>query len=203
MIIIEQLRVGGFDDNFSYLLFEPRSGAAALVDPCGDIETIKQAFTAHPDLKPNHILLTHGHPDHTSGVGKAREFFPAPIVASPQCGFPHDIEADDGRELRLGDAVIECLAAPGHTADSVLYKVGDEALFTGDTLFIDWCGYCEPNTMFRTMRQVIWPLPDNLKVYSGHDYGRDPVSTLGVEKRRNPYLAAADMAEFQTALKNL
>ncbi|MCX6357816.1 MAG: hydroxyacylglutathione hydrolase family protein, partial [Candidatus Aureabacteria bacterium] len=175
-----QLSVGGFDRNFSYLLQEQASGDAAIVDPCGDIRVIERAVRASPGLRPRYILLTHGHRDHSSGIAEAKLFFEAPVASHPLCAFRPDIPLNDHQRLPFGDIAIECLHAPGHTTDSVVYRLTDDsALFTGDTLFIDWCGYCEARSMFRTMREVLYPLADTLEVYPGHDYGRYPHRPLG------------------------
>lgn len=201
---VHQLRVGGFDQNFSYLLFDDESGEAALIDPCGDIDVIRKAVSEHPRIRSRYILLTHGHRDHCSGVSGVKGFFNAPVAAHPDCRVPHEIEIEDRRKLPLGENFIECLHAPGHTPDSVVYRLSDDsALFTGDTLFIDWCGYCDSGAMFRTMREVLHPLADGNEVYPGHDYGRLPHAPLGEEKRSNPYLSTTDFERFREELKKL
>lgn len=202
---VSQLVVGGLDANFSYLLHDPHSGDAALVDPCGDTRVIKAAVARLPgEVKPRYILLTHGHHDHWSGVREVLGRFAAPVAAHPLCPARHDLDLADCQRLPLGGTFIECLHAPGHSPDSVLYRLGDDtALFTGDTLFVDWCGYCEPEAMFRTMREVLYPLPDRIEVYPGHDYGSAPHAALGTQKAENPYLSTADFARFREALKEL
>lgn len=201
---VTQLAVGGLDANFSYLLHDPRSGEAALVDPCGDTRVIKAAVAGLKKATPRYILLTHGHHDHWSGVREVHGFFKAPVAAHPLCSAHHEIDLADRQLIACGDALIECLYAPGHSPDSVLYRIGDNsALFTGDTLFVDWCGYCEAEPMFRTMREVIFPLADSLEVYPGHDYGHAPHAPLGRQKIENPYLAATDFGRFREALKEL
>lgn len=203
--IVEQLRVGGFDKNFSYLLFDRYSGEAALIDPCGDTETLQHAIECHGTrLVPRYILLTHGHHDHTSKVTAAKKFFNAPVAAHPTCNYPHEISLSDRQQLKLGEGYIEVLFSPGHTNDSICYVTSDKAaIFTGDTLFIDCCGYCQPETMFKTMQEVVAPLPGSSVVYSGHDYGSVPFRTLFEEKRLNPYLSARTIHEFKEALKHL
>ncbi|MPN49944.1 hypothetical protein SDC9_197568 [bioreactor metagenome] len=57
--------------------------------------------------------------------------------------------------------------------------------------------------MFATMRNIIVNLPDSLEVYSGHNYGHVPHEPLGIQKKTNPYLAAADFDKFERELKNL
>ena len=204
MIKIEQIPVGGFDSNFSYLLYDGKSGDSAIVDPCGNTDLIREKMMSVKKLFPKYILLTHGHGDHVSGVDPVKSFFKAPVVAHPDCTFKHDMSVSDGQKLVFGDIFIECLYSPGHTEDSIIYHLTDDsAIFTGDTLFIDCCGYCDPVAMFRTMRQVIFPLSDSNEVYSGHDYGRCPHALLGEEKKCNPYLSAKNFEDFRNQLKNL
>lgn len=199
-----QLAVGGLDSNFSYLIHDPGSGEAAIVDPCGDTRLIKAAVSRLKRAVPRYILLTHGHHDHWSGLREVRGYFDAPVAAHPRCAARHDMDLSDRQRIAFGGTFIECLHAPGHSPDSVLYRLGDDsALFTGDTLFVDWCGYCDAGPMFRTMREVIYPLADGLEVYPGHDYGRVPHAPLGRQKRENPYLSTDDLAAFREALKKL
>jgi glyoxylase-like metal-dependent hydrolase (beta-lactamase superfamily II) len=203
-IIVKQLKVGGFDANFSYLLHHAATGDTALIDPCGDIRIIETAINGCGMVKPKYILLTHGHGDHTSGVNAAIKFFNAPALAHPACPFPHEQNLRDREKLPFGNLNIEVLFTPGHSADSVCYHLSDDsAVFTGDTLFIDCCGYCKPDTMFKTMRKALYPLNDSNIVYPGHDYGHTPFATLGEEKRTNPYLYIKKLNEFIKAVKQL
>jgi len=201
---VRQLHVGGLDDNFSYLIHESVSGAAALLDPCGDERIIRNAVKEAGNIVPAYILITHGHHDHISGIAAAQKYFTAPIAAHPAASFRYDIHLENRQRLKFGDSYIECLYTPGHSADSVIYRLGDDsAVFTGDTLFIDYCGYCAPKTMFETMRNVIFPLADSNIVYPGHDYGHTPCAPLGEQKKDNPYLRITDYEEFRRELKNL
>jgi glyoxylase-like metal-dependent hydrolase (beta-lactamase superfamily II) len=203
-IIVKQLKVGGLDSNFSYLLYHAATGDAALIDPCGDVRIIENAVKACGKINPRYILLTHGHGDHTSGVNESLEFFPAPVLAHPFCSFPHVRDLQDREKLEFGNLYIEVLFSPGHSVDSVCYRLSnDSAVFTGDTLFIDCCGYCKPGKMFRTMREVLYPLADSNIVYSGHDYGHVPFAPLGEEKRTNPYLYIDNLDAFIDAVRKL
>ncbi len=202
--IVKQLAVGGFDDNFSYIIHSGANGDTAVVDPCGDVEIIRKGLQELGKYQVKYILLTHGHHDHTSNVEEIKSDTSAPVAGHEKCTYPLDLKLSDRQQLPFGNGFIECLYSPGHTRDGVLYRLSDDsALFTGDTLFIDWCGYCTPTTMYQTMREVIFPLADSNIVYSGHNYGREPFGSLGVEKRRNPYLAANTFEKFQIALRDL
>lgn len=204
MVSVEQITVGGFDFNFSYLLCDEMTGDAAIVDPCGDVDMIRKALSETSIINPKYILITHGHNDHISGIGEVRTFFDAPVVGHRDSPCKIDIKLDDMERIVFGETELECLYTPGHTNDSVVYHLCDDsAIFTGDTLFIDCCGYCDAKTMFATMRNKLFPLADSNEVYSGHNYGRVPHGPLGVEKIRNPYLANSDFKKFQAALGNL
>lgn len=200
MFKVSQLRVGGFDHNFAYLIVN--NGEAAVIDPCGDAKVILEALR-DSGAKLRYILLTHGHKDHTSAINAIRKAHPAPVLGHTANKAAKE-PLDDHQCLPLGSGHIETLYAPGHTPDSMLYRLSDDsALFTGDTLFIGCCGYCDPQTMFDTMRNVIYPLADSLMVYSGHDYGPVPYRALGDEKRDNPYLNTSDFTVFKQRLKEL
>lgn len=203
-IAVTQFSTGGFDSNFSYLLYHTVSGDAALVDPCGDVDVIARAVKECGIINPQYILLTHGHGDHTSGVNAVKKFFNAPVLAHPSCKFTHERNLIDREHLPLGGMYIEVLFTPGHSVDSICYHLSDDsAVFTGDTLFIDCCGYCKPDIMFKTMREVLYPLADSNIVYSGHDYGHAPFAVIGEEKQTNPYLYATDFKGFDAAVKQL
>ncbi|QSH42015.1 MBL fold metallo-hydrolase [Lentisphaerota bacterium ZTH] len=198
-----QLKVGGFDDNFSYLI-TAENGDSIIIDPCGDTGIIKTAFKRRKKLNPRYILLTHSHQDHISGIKAVQKFFDAEVYAHPKTAWHGAQPLSDHQKLPFGKGYIEVIFTPGHTRDCVCYRLHDNsALFTGDTLFIDWCGYCNAFEMYETMRKIIFPMADSNIVYSGHDYGRVPYATLGEEKLKNPYLNAASFAEFKEALKNL
>jgi len=204
MIKVKQIFVDGFDSNFSYLVYDVNTFDAAIVDPCGYVELIKEECQKLPFIRPKYILLTHGHEDHVSGIDELLEFFKAPILAYPKNLIKHDISIAHKQKLKLGNSFIECLYSPGHTKDSVIYHLCDDsAIFTGDTLFIDCCGYCEPESMFATMKEIIFPLADSNIVYSGHDYGSTPFATLGEEKVTNPFLSAKTLSDFKKLLNNL
>lgn len=204
IVNVHQLAVGGLDENFSYVLFETESRSAAIVDPCGDAGMIRRQVEELGDVEPAYILLTHGHHDHTSEVEAVRGWFNAPVAAHPNCNYHPDLPLRNSRRLEFGSTFIECLHTPGHSQDSVVYRLGDDsALFTGDTLFVGFCGYCVAEPMFESLRGVIFPLADSHEVYAGHNYGAKPHAPLGELKTTNPYLRAADLETFREELKNL
>ncbi len=203
MAMIQQLSVGGFDHNFSYLIVD--EGVCAIVDPTGTIKVIEEAIhSAHASVVA--ILLTHGHGDHTQNVKALYEKYPSiKIYAHPRvhCGSLPIIALNDGEIIPLENTAIHALFAPGHTEDSVVYQMNHPpALFTGDTLFIDDIGFGNPKQLFQTL-QRIKTLPDELRVYSGHNYSHIPTETLGGLKQTNPFLKADNMNTFNQDYQNL
>ena len=204
MFEVNQLHVGGFDHNFSYVIYDPETRECAVVDPCGSTDVIRAALEKYPDRIPKYILLTHGHSDHLSGLGEVRKFFFAPTAGHPDCRMVSDIPVADRMKLPFGNSFIQAFFTPGHASSSICWLLGDHsALFTGDTLFVGCCGYCRPAVMFRTMREILLPLPDEAVVYSGHDYGEVQFDTLGHQKQVNPFLTAPDLDAFRAACREL
>lgn len=202
---IRQILSGGFDQNFSYVLCDRDSCRCALVDPCGDAELIRRALQEFPAYKASYILLTHGHGDHRDALEFVRSFFPAPVAAHRLCGAVRkDLALEDGMELELGGSSLRVIHTPGHTPESVcFYSAQPEALFSGDTLFVGCCGYCEGRTLFCSLQEKICLLPDETILYSGHDYGELPFDTLGNQKKVNPYLYLKEEKAFLKALEDL
>jgi len=204
-VAIEQIRVG--HDNFSYVIYCPIHKKAAIVDPGFDATRALQ-FIASKNLILECILLTHYHSDHSSDSKRIKSLFPqAKIVASEADGkklaLKPDIVVSDGSQLKIGTILVDFLMTPGHTLGGICIIVDNEALLTGDTLFIGDCGRTDlPGgnlaQMFHTLHEKIMRLPDGLIVYPGHDYGEKPFDSLGNQKRTNKTLCAKDLKEFST-----
>jgi len=203
MILVTQLKTGGFDSNFSYIL-TGENGETAIIDPCGDISMIRNSLVEN--YIPKYILLTHSHHDHISGIQSVLQFFPAKIAACQFANCKIDIPLNHKDILSLDSDKINCLHAPGHTEDSMIYHLSDDsAIFTGDTLFIDYIGFCRAKEMYNTLKNILYPLNDSNIIYSGHDYGHKPFGTLGEEKNSNPFLTPIPVSfeKFKQALVNL
>lgn len=198
---LRQLAVGGFDHNFSYLIFDGESGIA--VDPTGAPEFLLGAVADAGIKIMSHILLTHGHPDHCDALAPLKAEFPQAEI----CGHPGNRFAarhlNDGETIACGDCLIKALFTPGHSRDSVSYLVNDEALLTGDTLFVDSVGFAtSPDGLYSSLKRIS-KLSGWIVIYPGHDYGCAPFRTLADEKRHNPYLSCRDLTEFKNQLKEL
>ena len=216
---------------WSYVVFDPATRAAAIIDPVLDYEQ-KGARTSTAsaqalldilqgaNLSLRWILETHAHADHLSAAAWLQERTRAPVgigagIRSVQAAFkpifglepefPTDgSQVDrlfaDGERFALGDMEVEVIATPGHTSDSLSYRIGD-AVFVGDSIFMPDGGTarCDfPGGDARVLYdsiQRLYALPDDTRVFVCHDYGpggREPraQTTIAEQKAANIHVRA-------------
>ena len=131
------------------------------------------------------VLITHRHESHTAGVGTLKKIYSFDIYAanSEIEGF-QTRTVHDGDRIRIGDLDIEALLVPGHSIDSIVYRI-DYAIFTGDTLFsgtvADTKGYIEKSLLLKSIRRQLMTLPDATIIYPGHG----PISKIRIERMYN------------------
>lgn len=154
-------------------------------------------------LQLKYVLNTHVHADHVTGSGLIKQKLNSQtggpeVVQSILCssaGGRADLFISDGDEIKLGDSIaLQVIATPGHTNGCVSYweKVAG-LLFTGDALLIRGCGRTDfqqgsAATLYDSVTQKLFTLPDDTKVYPAHDYLGRTVSSIGEEKKFNPRL---------------
>jgi glyoxylase-like metal-dependent hydrolase (beta-lactamase superfamily II) len=188
--------------------------AGVVIDPGDNVEALVAAVRAH-GLTVSHILLTHAHLDHITGVGAAKAALGAPVGlhaddralydAIVQQGQmfglrlerqpPPDFALAAGDSIRFGAYEIRVHHTPGHSPGGVCLQVGrageaGRTLIVGDTLFAGSIGRTDlPGghlaTLLTSIRTVLFPFGDDAIVYPGHG----EATTIGEERRNNPFLA--------------
>jgi hydroxyacylglutathione hydrolase len=201
-------RVVGPIQTNCYILSCPETGKAVIVDPGGDPDLV-EAFIEETRIEPVEIVSTHGHSDHIASVAELKERYGIPfalhgadlgivklsVKEAPFWGMGRIKEPKVERVLAAGDEIVfgaargKVLHTPGHTPGgiSILF---DGFVLAGDTLFNRSIGRTDfeggdLDTLLASIRNELFTLSDETVVYCGHG----PRTTIGEEKRENPFLA--------------
>lgn len=187
---------------FTYILVADDARSAVIIDP---VERHWERDLQHLErlgVQLAYVLETHAHADHVTSAGKLRALTGAQAAVPSGCGIaPAEVQLSDGDIIRFGPHdEIAVLHTPGHTAGSVSYLWRDN-LFSGDTLLIDGCGRTDfqsgsAQALYDSVTGKLFALPDATRVWPGHDYKGQSVSTIGWEKRHNARLANRSRDEF-------
>lgn len=198
---------------YTYLIGCRTTGQAVLIDPV--LETIDRDLDVLKSLKLTlaYTLETHVHADHLTSARKLKAMVGSRIAAPKADGLScADEGIEEGRAFRIGDITLNPLFTPGHTANHHSYVFDDgttRRVFTGDCLLIDACGrtdFQEGNSesLFKSVREKLFRLPDDTLVYPAHDYQKRWVSSIAQEKQRNPRLGLdKSLAEFTAIMADL
>ena len=208
-MFIEQRQVGQMAV-FAYLVGDEASGDALVIDPAEDTDGIIAA-AARRKVRIKYIVNTHGHVDHTGGNMDMKTKTGAEIliheedaemlVSTPAAVLrmfcakqspPADRTVQDGDCIAVGGIQLRVLHTPGHSPGSIVLHT-DGYAFTGDTLFVEAVGRTDlpggsGEVMFDSIQRKLCTLPDETVVMPGHNYGGMPTSTIGHEKKFNPFL---------------
>jgi glyoxylase-like metal-dependent hydrolase (beta-lactamase superfamily II)/rhodanese-related sulfurtransferase len=180
---------------YTYLLADEATREAVLIDPVleqvdRDLQVLREL-----DLTLRWAVDTHVHADHVTGLGTLRERTGCKTVLSERAGTGcADVLVKQGDRIPFGAHALEVRETPGHTNGCVTYVTDDHTMaFTGDALLIRGCGRTDfqqgdARTLYRSIREQVFTLPDTTRIYPGHDYKGRTVSTVGEEKRWNPRL---------------
>ena len=160
----------------------------AVIDPSLEVTRYEDIAQSH-GWRISYVVDTHLHADHVSGARDLAAATGAALLLNPGDPFGFDFEPlMDGREMELAHGVnlaVSSVSVPGHTEGSTMYRLGDAAVFTGDTLFLDSVGrpdlaeQAEPfaHHLYASLHRRVLPLPDSVTVFPAH-YG----PSVGVEE---------------------
>jgi hydroxyacylglutathione hydrolase len=212
-MLIHTDAVGPFFKN-GFVVACDRTKEAVLIDPGDEVAALLD-FAARRELQVRYILLTHAHVDHVTGVPLARKTLGVPVYLhhddlflydrAVQQGVMFGLHVDplppvdefytSGQVIRFGDCTARPHHTPGHCPGGVCLQLGEGGnagldLFVGDTLFAGSIGRTDlPGgshaTLLSSIRNVLFPFGDAARVYPGHG----PATTIGKERRTNPFLA--------------
>lgn len=206
-MILKKFEVGGFMSN-CYIVGCPDTKEAVVIDPGAEPEVILAALE-EADLKVKYIINTHGHIDHIGAVKEVREATGAPVVIHKEDAAlfenahenlsmfvgsqltldPAEKLVEEGDTLTFGsNHTLKIIHTPGHTRGGMSLQM-EGLVFTGDTLFAASIGRSDlpggnHRQLISAIKEKLFPLGDDTVVYPGHG----PESTIGREKKVNPFL---------------
>jgi hydroxyacylglutathione hydrolase len=205
-MILESLSVGLMEVN-CYVLASAKKSRAIIIDPGDGEDKIKQVLGDY-GLMPGAVINTHGHFDH---IGCDDKFavpvyihrLDAAMLKDAKSNFsvffvsPYKVKSEikileDKDTVKLEDIELEVLHTPGHTPGGIcllMRRPENKILFTGDSLFCQGIGRTDlggdEELLLRSIREKLLVLPDDTVIYPGHG----PSSSIGDEKRNNPFLS--------------
>lgn len=222
-LIFERLQTEGIAQ-LSYLIGDDSAGVAAVVDPTPDVDKYIQCARDHA-VSVTHIFETHVHADVVSGARElAARLGSAKIFVSHEGGarYGFDHEAlEEGDRFEFGSLVVTVKHTPGHTPEHVSFTLAEKkhaetpwGVLTGDSLFVNSAG--RPDLMgaktdtltemlFHTLRNFYLGLPDGVMIFPAHgagspcgaDIGERLESSIGYERKFNPFLQYQDFKDFK------
>jgi len=182
---------------YTYLISCPETGKTALIDPVLDTVNRDAEILQQMGLTLDYTVDTHIHADHLTGARRLKELTGSQIVYPAMDELPcADMGIKEGQTFSVGNIDLHPLFTPGHTDHHHAYLIDNgthKLLFSGDALLIDACGRTDfqsgdAATLYHSIHDKIFTLPDETLVYPGHDYKGRFVTTVAQEKARNPRL---------------
>lgn len=213
---IERLTFNMFEEN-TYIVYDDATKECAVVDPgCyskAERETLASRI-AQLGLRPKLVINTHCHSDHILGVNFLKEKYGITFAANSADQYllddankyaaawgwtldgkiAIDVDCNDGKEFRIGNATLKCASTPGHTpGGQVIYSEDDKFIITGDTLFRGTIGRTDLpggdyDALIASIQNVVMRFDSLYEVYPGHGES----TSIGEEAGKNPFIGIED-----------
>jgi len=214
-MLFRQIRSQDGTGTLSYILGDPATGEAAVIDP--NINDTQRVLRIAQDMgvRISTVIDTHTHADHVSAAGELKRHTGARLVMHEEtknkwkvvdqgdafgigdilrANAAHEVDryVRDGETVKVGSMELHMLLTPGHTDNHISVRAGD-MLFTGDLLLIGQAGRSDlpggnAEQQYTSLFGTVMSLPDSTKIYPGHDYEGREYALLGDERRTNPFL---------------
>ncbi len=196
---------------YTYLLGDPATREAVLIDPVFEQHDRDAALVRELGLTLRYTLDTHLHADHVTGAWLMKDALGSRIALSSEYGADGvDLALSHGDVVTYGERELEVRATPGHTAGCLTFVDRDAGLvFTGDTLLVRGAGRTDfqggsAATLFHSIHEQIFSLPDDFTIFPAHDYRGRTASTVGEERAHNPRIGGqAREEDFVGYMDNL
>ena len=201
---------GGFDKNFTYLIWCDKTKHAALIDASTEINPILE-FIESQDIILSKILITHSHHDHIAYLDDYLSIFSNLII---YCyNKPINIKInfhglDDNEIIVIGNEILTTIYTPGHFIDSVCYwNKKNRLIFTGDTIFVGRTGRTVSNTsditaLYDSIYNRLLKLPQNTTIYPGHHYGFKKSISIQDNIQLFDFFSCKSLEEFKIVMDN-
>jgi sulfur dioxygenase len=196
---------------FSYLLADVGSGEGVLIDPVFEQHERDLALVQELGIDLVASLDTHAHADHVTGSWRMRQATGCAIGLAASAGAENvTLPLAHGDRMAFGGRALVVRSTPGHTDGCLSYVLDDHSLaFTGDALLVRGCGRCDfqqgnPHTLWRSITEQLFSLPDRCLLYPGHDYTGRGVTSVAEEKAFNARLGgSATERDFVGHMENM
>jgi len=196
---------------YTYLLADPESRKAVLIDTVFEQVERDTALLRELDLELLYTIETHVHADHVTAATLLKRRVGSKIIVAKAAGAEGvDREVEAGDKIEFGSRYLEVRATPGHTNGCLTFVLDDTSMaFTGDALLVRGAGRTDfqqgdAATLYQSVHSQILSLPSSTLLYPAHDYGGRTVTSVAEEKKHNPRLGGErSVGDFVGYMNNL